>query len=588
MKQFQTKLAWDNIDFAVKHQPKIWLKSYPKGVPDEIDLRKIWNTTLKDLIEESCETHANLPAYTNMGVTLTYKEVEEKSRCFASYLQNILDLQRGNKVALMMPNILQYPIARFGALRAGLTVINVNPEYTPRELEHQLKDSGAKVIVVLENFAKTLEEVLDKVPIEIVITTKIGDLFPAAKGAIINFLVKRVKKMVPEFNLPKAITFNEVLKLGSLVPELPETVIGSSNLAFLQYTGGTTGSTSKGVMLRHSNILANIEEAKAWINTILNEDEKEVVITALPLYHVFALVVNDLLMFSLGAHNILITNPRDLKRFVKEIKKTKFTVITGVNTLFAKLVENKKFKKVDFSKIKLTIGGGMKIYKDTAEKWKSVTGIPIIEGYGLTESSSAATINPLTNAEYNGSVGLPLPSTEISIRDEQNNILPPGKNNVGEICIRGPQVATMGYWQKIKETQALFTEDSWLKTGDAGYMDENGYIYISDRIKDMLLVSGFNVYPNEVEDAINTHPKVKESAVIGVPDPDEIAGDIVKVFVVKLDPSLTENEVRTYARTQLAAYKVPKIVEFRDDLPKTNIGKVLRRKLKEETNKSSA
>ena len=550
---------------------KIWLKEYPAGVPAEIDLNEF--TSLKDILEKSCERFADLPAYSNMGVTLRYRDIDRLSRNFGAWLQ-ARGLNKGDRVAIMMPNALQYPIALFGALRAGMTVVNVNPLYTPRELEHQLIDSGATAIVIVENFAHTLQEVLAKTPVKTVITTQLGDLFPFLKRLLVNFVVKSVKKMVPAWNIPGAIPFRQVLSEGA-GKTLSDVPLNHDDLAFLQYTGGTTG-VSKGAILTHGNMVANLQQASAWLKPF-SKPAEETIITALPLYHIFSLTANCLTFMKVGSHNILITNPRDMPGFVKELGKVRFTAITGVNTLFNGLLHTPGFDQLDFSTLKISLGGGMAVQRAVAERWKQVTGTPLIEAYGLTETSPAACINPLTLPEYNGSIGLPLSSTELSIRDDDDQERGIGAEEVGEICIRGPQVMH-GYWQRPEETAKVMTGDGYLRTGDVGYVDDRGYVRIVDRKKDMILVSGFNVYPNEIEDIVVQHPGVLEVAAVGVPD--EKSGEAVKIVVVKKDPALTAEALIAHCREHLTSYKVPRHVEFRDELPKTNVGKILRRMLR--------
>jgi len=552
---------------------KIWLREYPPGVPAEVDLNEF--TSLKDILEKSCQRFADQPAYSNMGVTLRYRDIDQLSRAFGAWLQQTVGLGKGERVAIMMPNILQYPVALFGILRAGLIVVNVNPLYTPRELEHQLKDSGATAIVILENFAHTLQEVLDKTSVKTVITTQLGDLFPFLKRTLVNFVVKRVKKLVPAWQIPGAIPFNQVLREGA-GRTLTEVPLDHDDLAFLQYTGGTTG-VAKGAMLTHGNLVANLQQASAWLSSVSKPGE-ETVIAPLPLYHVFSLTVNGLVFMKAGGHNILITNPRDMPGLVKELGKVRFTAIIGVNTLYNGLLHTPGFDRLDFSALKLSLSGGMALQRAVAENWRRVTGVPLIEGYGLTETSPAATFNPLTLPEYNGSIGLPLPSTELSIRDDEGRELGIGQDQVGEICLRGPQVMR-GYWQRPDETAQVMTNDGYLRTGDIGYVDERGYVRIVDRKKDMILVSGFNVYPNEIEDVVAHHPGVLEVAAIGVPD--EKSGEAVKLFVVKKDPALTAEALIEHCRQHLTGYKVPRQVEFRKELPKTNVGKILRRLLRE-------
>jgi long-chain acyl-CoA synthetase len=552
---------------------KIWLRGYPPGVPAEVDLNEF--TSLKDILEKSCQRFADLPAYSNMGVTLRYRDIDRLSRAFGAWLQQTVGLGKGERVAIMMPNILQYPVALFGILRAGLIVVNVNPLYTPRELEHQLKDSGATAIVILENFAHTLQEVLDKTSVKTVITTQLGDLFPFLKRTLVNFVVKRVKKLVPAWQIPGAIPFNQVLREGA-GRTLTEVPLDHDDLAFLQYTGGTTG-IAKGAMLTHGNLVANLQQASAWLSSVSKPGE-ETVIAPLPLYHVLSLTVNGLVFMKAGGHNILITNPRDMPGLVKELGKVRFTAIIGVNTLYNGLLHAPGFDRLDFSALKLCGAGGMAVQRAVAENWRRVTGAPLIEGYGLTETSPLATLNPLTLPKYNGSIGLPLPSTELSIRDDEGRELSIGQDQVGEICIRGPQVMR-GYWNRSEETAQVMTSDGYLRTGDIGYMDERGYVRIVDRKKDMILVSGFNVYPNEIEDVVALHPGVLEAAAVGVPDAK--SGEAVKLFVVRKDPALSAEALIEHCRQHLTGYKVPRQVEFRKELPKSNVGKILRRLLRE-------
>ena len=550
---------------------KIWLKEYPAGVPAEVDLNEF--SSIKDILEKSCERFADLPAYSNMGVTLRYRDIDRLSRDFGAHLQGI-GLSKGDRVAIMMPNVLQYPVALFGALRAGLTVVNVNPLYTPRELEHQLNDSGSTVIVIIENFAHTLQEVLDKTPVKTVITTELGDLFPFPKRPLVNFVVKHVKKMVPAWRIPGAVPFRQALSQGA-GKTLAEVSLNHDDIAFLQYTGGTTG-VSKGAMLTHGNMVANLQQASAWLSPF-SKPAEETIITALPLYHIFSLTANCLTFMKVGGHNILITNPRDMPGFVKELGKIKFTVMTGVNTLFNGLLHTPGFEQLDFSSLKIALGGGMAVQRAVAEQWRKVTGTPLIEAYGLTETSPAACINPLTLNEYNGNIGLPISSTELSIRDDEGRELGFGEDQVGEICIRGPQVMR-GYWKRPEETAQVMTSDGYLRTGDVGYVNEQGYARIVDRKKDMILVSGFNVYPNEIEDIVAHHPMVLEVAAVGIPD--EKSGEAVKIVVVKKDPALTAEMLIEHCRRELTGYKLPRHVEFRSELPKTNVGKILRRLLR--------
>ncbi len=550
---------------------KIWLRSYQEGVPAEIDLSEF--QSLGELFEKSVAQYRDRVAYINMGGQLTYGELDKLSRDFAAYLQSVLKLARGTRIAIMMPNVLQYPVCMLGALRAGYVVVNCNPLYTPRELEHQLKDSGAEAIVILENFAHTLEETIARTPVKHVVMARMGDLLGFPKGAIVNFVVKYVKKMVPSWNLPRAVNFNSALSKGAAAAFVPVPVL-QEDLAFLQYTGGTTG-VSKGAMLTHRNILANLAQAHAWIKPAVQEGS-EVVITALPLYHIFALTANCFTFLKIGATNVLITNPRDIPGFVAELGKYPFTVLIGVNTLFNALLNNEAFAALDFSKLKVTLGGGMAVQKAVAEKWKKITGKPLIEAYGLTETSPAVTINPLNIPEYNGAIGLPVGSTEVAIRDDDGVDQPLGQP--GELCVRGPQVMK-GYYNRPEETAKVFMADGFLRTGDVAVMDEKGFLRIVDRKKDMILVSGFNVYPNEVEDVVALHPGVLEVAAIGVPN--EKSGEAVKIFVVRKDPKLTAEAIIAHCRDSLTGYKVPHYVEFRDELPKTNVGKILRRALRD-------
>jgi long-chain acyl-CoA synthetase len=557
---------------------KIWYKNYQPGVPNVIDPNQY--TSVNDLLEQIFHKFATKPAFTNMGKTLTYADVDRLSYQFACYLQNDLKLSRGDRVAIMLPNLLQYPVALFGILRAGMIVVNCNPLYTPRELEHQMKDSGAKAIVIVENFAGTLEKVLLKTSIKHTIVTEIGDLFGFPKKYIVNAVIKYVKKMVPDYSLPNPVTFNHALKMGSMT-SLSKPVMKSTDTAFLQYTGGTTG-ISKGAILTHGNVIANMLQLKAWIQFLLRDGE-EVVIAALPFYHIFSLTVNCLMFTSVGGHNIVITNPRDMPGFIKEMSKWKFTIIPGVNTLFNGLLNQPDFASLDFSHLKVSIGGGMAVQRAVAEKWKAVTGTALIEGYGLTETSPVVCVTPLNQLEYSGYIGLPISSTEITIKDDAGKDMNLG--DVGEICIRGPQVM-QGYWNRADETAKVMTADGFFRSGDMGYMNEGGFVKIVDRKKDMILVSGFNVYPNEVEDVAVMNPKVLEAAAIGVPS--EHSGESVKLFIVKKDPSLTAEEMIKHCKKELTGYKVPKYVEFRSELPKSNVGKILRKELRDEELKKTA
>ncbi|HEX7732204.1 MAG TPA: AMP-binding protein, partial [Rhodanobacter sp.] len=526
------------------------------------------------VLEEACQRFRDRPAFASFGKQLSYGQIDALSRRFAGYLTGALGLGKGDRIAIMMPNVLQYPIALFGALRAGLVVVNTNPMYTARELKHQLLDSGAKAIVVLDNFAATLQQVVADTPVQHIVTTGIGDLLGFPKGALVNFVLKHVKKMVPAYSLPHAVRFRDALARGAAHP-LPEVQLGHDDIAFLQYTGGTTG-VAKGAMLSHGNMVANMLQAGAWIAQNAKQGE-EVIITALPLYHIFSLTANGLVFMRLGGLNWLITNPRDMPGFVKELKASRFTALTGVNTLFNGLLNTPGFAEVDFSRLHLTLGGGMAVQRAVAERWKKVTGCPLVEAYGLTETSPAACINPLDLKDYNGSIGLPIPSTDVAIWSEDNRPLPAGE--VGELIVKGPQVMR-GYWNRPDETAKVLGADGWLHTGDIAKMDANGYFYIVDRKKDMILVSGFNVYPNEVEDTVMQHPGVAEVAAVGVPD--EHSGEVVKLFVVRKDPGLTVEALKQFCHDNLTGYKRPKFVEFRDALPKSNVGKILRRELRDE------
>ena len=550
---------------------KIWLQSYQEGVPAEVDLGEF--QSLGEMFQNSVTLYRDRVVFINMGAEMTYGELDALSRDFAAYLQTSLKLQKGDRVAIMMPNVLQYPVCMLGALRAGCVVVNCNPLYTPRELEHQLKDSGAETIVVLENFAHTLAHVIAQTSIKNVVIARMGDLLGFAKGALVNFVVKHVKKMVPAWRIPGAVDFGRAISQGAASGFTPVSVT-QDDLAYLQYTGGTTG-LSKGAMLTHGNILANLSQAHAWIKAELKEGE-ELVVTALPLYHIFALTANCFLFMRIGARNLLITNPRDLKSFVSDLAKYPFTVILGVNSLFNLLLNNEAFKTLDFRTLKITLGGGMAVQSSIAEKWKRLTGVPLIEAYGLTETSPAAVINPLNNSEYTGAIGLPISSTDVAIRNDDGIDVPLGER--GELCIRGPQVMK-AYYHRPEETANVMMPDGFLRTGDIVVMDEKGYIKIVDRKKDMILVSGFNVYPNEVEEVVAMHPGVLEVASVGVAT--EGAGEVVKIFVVKKDESLTAEQLIAHCRANLTGYKVPRQVEFRKDLPKSNVGKILRRELRE-------
>ncbi|GAA4841305.1 AMP-binding protein [Algivirga pacifica] len=549
-----------------------WLNNYPQGVEHEINPDHYGS--LIELFEESFGKFQNKEAFECMGGVMTFNEIDLASQRFAAYLQNHTNLKAGDRIAIQMPNVLQYPIVMFGALRAGLIVVNTNPLYTEREMEHQFNDSGAKAIIILANFADKLEKILPKTDLEHVIITEIGDLLPFPKNLIVNTVVKYVKKMVPSFNLPNAVKLKDTLRKGEQ-STFTKPVIKSDDIAFLQYTGGTTG-VSKGAMLTHRNVIANLEQNATWMAPSLKEGE-EVIITPLPLYHIFSLTVNCLTMMKYGVKNVLITNPRDIKGFIKELKKHKFSIMTGVNTLFNGLLNHPDFKTINFDALKVCVGGGMAVQKAVALRWQEVTNCPLTEGYGLTETAPVLCCNPIDGSGKIGHIGLPFPSTQVVIMNDEGDILNQGE--VGEICAKGPQVMK-GYWQRPEETQKTFTEDGWLRTGDIGLMDKDGYFKIVDRKKDMICVSGFNVYPNEVEDVVAMHPGVTEVAVIGVPD--ERSTEAVKVFVVKKDEALSVEELKKFCKENLTGYKVPKHYEFRDELPKTNVGKILRRSLKEE------
>ena len=549
---------------------KVWLKSYPPGVPEFIDVDAY--QSVAEVFEQSVEKYGPRPAFTNLGTTLSYSDIDSLTTQLGAYLQNLPNMRKGARIAIMMPNVLQNPVSIFAVLRAGFTVVNTNPLYTSRELKHQLVDSGAKAIIIMENFCHTLAEVIDETPVEHVITTQLGDLLSFPKSIIVNVVVKYVKKMVPPFKLKDRAPFNNALSIGSGL-QFTRTQSGHDDIAFLQYTGGTTG-LAKGAMLTNRNMIANMQQASAWVKDIVDEGG-EVIVTALPLYHIFSLTANCLTFMKVGAENYLITNPRDMPGFVKELQGISFSVITGVNTLFVGLLNTPGFDSIDFSRLKLTLGGGMAVQQPVAERWKKTTGAPLIEAYGLTETSPAVCVNPLNLTEFNGSIGLPLPSTEVSIQDENGNMLDLGED--GELCVRGPQVMK-GYWNREDETEKVLSVDGWLKTGDVAKMDADGYVRIVDRLKDMILVSGFNVYPNEIETVIAENEGVLEVGVIG--EPDERSGELVKAVIVKKDPSLTEADVINHCRKRLTSYKVPKVIEFVDELPKTNVGKILRRELR--------
>ncbi|AMQ56684.1 AMP-binding protein [Algoriphagus sanaruensis] len=547
-----------------------WQKFYPAAVDKEVNCAAY--SSVNELFEESVKKYSDAVAFECMGKTLSYSELDRLSAQFANYLTHVLKLEKGSRVAIQMPNVLQYPVVMFGALRAGMVVVNTNPLYTPAEMKHQFNDAGADVIVIVANFAFHLEKIRSEIKAKHVIVTELGDLLGGLKGAIVNLVVKHVKKMVPAYSIPGAVKLKSALGMGAAYAFKP-VACNLEDPAFLQYTGGTTG-VSKGAELTHGNIVANMQQISAWMKPKLQE-RSEIVITALPLYHIFALTVNCLAMLKIGAHNVLITNPRDMKAFIGDMAKKKFTVITGVNTLFNGLLNQEAFMNLDFSSLKIAVGGGMAVQKATAEKWKKVTGVPLAEGYGLTETSPVATCNPIDGTERIGTIGMPLPNTEVMIADDEGNPLANGER--GEILIKGPQVMR-GYWNRPEET-ALVMHGEWFKSGDIGVMDDDGFIKIVDRKKEMILVSGFNVYPNEVEDAIASCPGVLEVGVIGMPDAKST--EKVVAYVVKKDPSLTEDQVIAHAREYLTNYKVPREVYFTEELPKSNVGKILRRKIKE-------
>jgi long-chain acyl-CoA synthetase len=550
---------------------KPWLAAYPAGVPAEIDPAQY--ASLAHLFEKAVERFGALPAFTNRGTTLSFEDVDRLSRELAGYLQSVPGLQRGDRVAVMLPNLLQSPVAIFGVLRAGLVVVNVNPLYTPHELAHQLRDSGARAIIVLENFAATVAETKEAAQLERVIVANVGDLFPAVERAATNFVVKHVRRLVPDWHLSRAVSFLDALAEGRR-HGFERVEVRPSDLAFLQYTGGTTG-VAKGAELTHANLVANTLQAAAWAKPFFSVDAG-VVVTPLPLYHVYSLTANLFCFVELGGHNLLITDPRDLRFFIKELRKHRFAFFTGVNTLFNALLRARGFKELDFSALRVSMGGGMAVQRDVAERWRQATGVPIAQGYGLTEASPIVTANPLDATAFDGSVGVPVPSTEVTIRDDDGADI--GIGEVGEICVKGPQVMT-GYWGRPDETAKVFFADGWLRTGDVGRLDGRGFLFIEDRKKDVIVVSGFKVYPNEVEDVVAAHPGVLEVAAVGVPAGQ--SGEAVKLFVVRKDAALTARQLIEYCRQNLTPYKVPHYVEFMDELPKSNVGKVLRRELKE-------
>lgn len=553
---------------------KIWLKNYPPGVPAEINPDAY--QSLVEIFETSCKHNLDHPAFYNFGSTLTYSQLEKDSGYFAAYLQQELKLNKGDRIAIMLPNCLQYPVAMFGALRAGLIVVNVNPLYTADELTHQLNDSGAVAIVAVTNFAATVQKTLPRTPaIKHVIITKIGDLLKPLKGLMIDFALKYIYKKIPVWNIPHAINFKQILSRGKQLAFTP-VPLTNQDIAFLQYTGGTTG-ISKGAILTHGNLIANIEQADAWFHALL-ADQKEIIITALPLYHIFSLTANCLFFTKVGGLNVLITNPRDIPRMIKEIKKFRFSAITGVNTLFNALDKNPEFAKLDFSGLHLALGGGMAVQRAVAERWQDITHAPLLEAYGLTETSPCVTINPINLKAFNGSIGLPVPSTDVCIMDDDHREVPIG--HPGELAVKGPQVMK-GYWNNPQETAKVFTKDGWLLTGDIASIDENGFLHLLERKKDMILVSGFNVYPNEIEDVLVRLKGIHEVAVVAVHDDN--SGEVPKAFIVKDDPDLTADDIVKYCRAHLTPYKIPKYIEFVSELPKTNVGKILRRALREES-----
>ena len=551
---------------------KPWFENYPKGIPEEIDPSKFQN--IVEVFENTCTKFGTLPAFKNMGASISFNDLDCFTYQMASFLTNHLKLKKDDRIAIQLPNLLQTPVAIFGALRAGLIVVNANPLYTAREMKHQFNDSGAKAIIILAHFASHLEEILEETPIEHVIITEAGDCLPFPKNLLINAAVKYIKRAVPAYNIPGAISYKEALDLGKKhALDIKGEDISSDDLAFIQYTGGTTG-VSKGAMLTHRNVVANMEQIGAWLIPQLKEGVEQV-ITALPLYHIFSLTVNCLALMKIGSCNILITNPRDISNVIKELCKHRFTVMTGVNTLFIALMNHRDFSKIDWSTNKVSVAGGMALQKAVADQWYVNTGQVIVEGYGLTEASPVVTCNPLDGKDRVGSIGLPLPSTEVKLVDESGKDM--SFKGAGELCVRGPQVMK-GYWQQEEETKQVLSKDGWLRTGDVAVFEEGGYLKIIDRKKDMILVSGFNVYPNEIEDVLTKHPDVLEVAAIGVPD--DRSGEVVCVFIVPKNDKLSKNNIMEYCKKHLVAYKVPKYIEFRKSLPKTHIGKILKRALK--------
>lgn len=548
-----------------------WYNSYPEGIPHEVDT--LAYDSLLDVFEQACEQYASNPCFSNFGKTLSFQQMDDYSRHLAAFLQSSLGMQKGDRIAIMMPNLLQNPLAIFAALRAGLTVVNTNPLYTASELKHQLCDSGASTIIILENFAHTLEQIIEDTPVKNVIVTRMGDMLNFPKSCIINLVVKHVKKMVPHYKLPGSHPFKDCLQQGKSLSYKRPSVI-QDDIAFLQYTGGTTG-VAKGAILTHGNMVANLQQVSAWIEPFI-EKGREIIVTALPLYHIFSLLANCMFFMKIGGLNYLITNPRDMKNFVKEIKHLKFTALTGVNTLFNGMLNTPGFSEIDFSQLKLTLGGGMAVQKPVAEKWQDISGSCLLEAYGLTETSPAVCINPMNLKAYNGKIGLPMPSTDVCIKDDNNNTLAAGES--GEICIKGPQV-TQGYYNLPEETAMVFDDKGWFHSGDIGFMDEQGYFQIVDRKKDMIIVSGFNVYPNEIEAVIASHNDVIEVGVIG--KPDEASGEVVMAVIVSSNPQLSLKDIQIHCEASLTRYKIPKHVEFVSEVPKTNVGKILRRELRE-------
>jgi long-chain acyl-CoA synthetase len=551
-----------------------WLDQYEEGVPETISLDQY--NSLNDIFNSACHEFSERTAYSNMGTKLSYARVEQLSKQFAAYLQEELKLKKGDRVALMMPNVLQYPVAIFGTLLAGGIVVNVNPMYKPRELEHQLNDSGARIVIILENFAHTLEKIVDKVKLDHIIVTAIGDLFPFPKSTMLNFMVSKVKRMVPKWKLAEYSRFNKVLAKGKHL-SLSNVELKHEDIAFLQYTGGTTG-ISKGVMLSHKNLIANVLQSCLWANPSMKGVPPGITITALPLYHIFALTVAFFMPLKQGDEVMLITNPKDFRNFINQIKKTGFTSLIGVNTLFNAMLNTKSFEDVDFSNLRWSIGAGMAVTRDVAQRWHETTGCHITQGYGLTETSPVATVNPLYIKEFNGSIGIPVSSTEVAVMNDSGQSV--AADEVGEICIRGPQVME-GYWKRPEETEEAFFDGGWFRSGDVGHMNDKGFVYLADRKKDMIIVSGFNVFPNEVEDILTLHPGIREAAVVSLPHEEK--GEVVEAHIVLDSKELTEDEIIEYCRDYLTGYKVPKHFVFHTELPKTNVGKVLRRALRAET-----